>query len=393
MANKVYNITDAPDKYDILSQTPKNYNKDNYFLKELQDKVNAEWTYRPNRVDVEFEQEWGSEKYAPMEVVVQSVKSDKGQDLSNDCRRIVFRDITESRFKRGSKFRFSKNYDLNEFDKNKNIWIVTNFDRASVTSSVIIERCNGSIGSTYVDKQGVTRYHYEPVIQGRELLSTNLRYSDPIVSPQSQLTIICQHNDYTKDYFINQRFVIGYDKVYRITAVNKYYTDTTFIPDDIGLMKIYLELTEKSPYDNFETRIAYQQEPNVVLNTTENGQVGDLHYSIGFKKPQYIPTNLGKLKIEFNPYVMIQDGTEVPDIPITTTISLQRLPEHVDISKYILFEQEMGSNDFSLQRVKLYPQGNLIVTCHVNEENSPSGEAFSTEFEMVVSQPEAGPIL
>ena len=121
MANKVYNITDAPDLYDILSRTPKNYSKDNYFLKELQDKVNAEWAYRPNRVDVEFEQEWGSEKYSPMEVVVQSVKSDKGQDLSNDCRRVVFKDITESRFKRGSKFRFSKNYDLNEFEKNKNV--------------------------------------------------------------------------------------------------------------------------------------------------------------------------------------------------------------------------------------------------------------------------------
>ena len=158
MANKVYNITDAPDQYDILSRTPKNYSKNNYFLKELQDKVDAEWAYRPNRVDVEFEQEWGSERYYPLEVVVQSVKSDKGQDLSNDCRRIVFKDITESRFKRGSKFRFAPNYDLNEFEKKKNVWLVTNFDRASVTSSVIIERCNGSIGSTYIDKQGVTKY-------------------------------------------------------------------------------------------------------------------------------------------------------------------------------------------------------------------------------------------
>ena len=173
-----------------------------------------------------------------------------------------------------------------------------------MTSSVIIERCNGSIGSTYLDKQGVTRYHYEPVIQGRELLSTNLRYADPIVAPQSQLTIICQHNGYTKDYFINQRFIIGYDKVYRITAINKYYTDTTFIPDDIGLMKIYLELVEASVYDNFNTRIAYQQGPTVVLDTTPNGEVGDYHYSIGFHAPEVIPTNLYKDKIEFQPYVM-----------------------------------------------------------------------------------------
>lgn len=387
MANRVYNITDAPDKYDILSRTPKNYSKDNYFLKELQDKVNAEWTYRPNRVDIEFEQDWGSEKYGSMEVVVQSVKSDKGQDLSNDCRRVVFKNILEDRFRRGSKFRFSPRYNLNDFDNEKNVWLVTNFDRASVTSSVIIERCNGSIGSAYLDEQGVTKYHYEPVIQGRELYSTNLRYADPIVAPQSQITIICQHNNFTRDYFINQRFIIGYDKVYRITAINKYYTDTTFIADDIGLMKIYLELTEKSFYDNFETRIAYQMTPTVHFTTTENGGIGDLQYSIGFSEPSFIPTDLGEQTIVFHPFVMLQDGTEIPDIPIYTEIHLENLPPSVDISNYINFEQEPGNNNFSLSRIKPYLAGNLGIKCSVKEEDSPTGEGFSTEFNMVVRRP------
>ena len=55
MARKVVDITNSANSYDILSQTPKNYSKDNYFLKELQDKINAEWRYRPNRVDIEYE--------------------------------------------------------------------------------------------------------------------------------------------------------------------------------------------------------------------------------------------------------------------------------------------------------------------------------------------------
>lgn len=42
MANKVIDISDSVTKYDILSQTPKNYSKDNYWLKELQHKVNIE---------------------------------------------------------------------------------------------------------------------------------------------------------------------------------------------------------------------------------------------------------------------------------------------------------------------------------------------------------------
>jgi len=35
MARKVINTTHAANRYDILSQTPKNYNQDNWYLKEL----------------------------------------------------------------------------------------------------------------------------------------------------------------------------------------------------------------------------------------------------------------------------------------------------------------------------------------------------------------------
>jgi len=387
MANKVYNITDTPDLYDILSKTPKNFDTENYFLKELQHKVNSSWCYRPNRVDVEFEQDWGKENYFPLEVVINSVKSDKGEDLSNDCRRIIFRNIQEHRFSLGSKFRFSENYNLKEFDKNKNVWLVTNFDRVSMTSSVIIERCNGSIGSIVVDEQGVSKYHYEPVIQGRNLYSTTLRYADPIVSPQSQLTIVCQHNKYTKEYFINQRFIIGYDKVYRITAINKHYSDLTYDPNDVGLMKIYLELTEKSYYDNFETRIAYQMTPTVHFSTT-GGDLGNLQYSIGFKEPEFIPTDLSSEQIHFVPFVQIQDGTEIPDIPISTEITLQNLPSGVDISAYINFEYDSQTGEFSLSRIRPYLAGDLIVKCSVAEEDSPTGEEILTEFVLVVRRPQ-----
>ena len=117
MARKVVDITNSANSYDILSQTPKNYSKDNYFLKELQDKVNAEWRYRPNRVDIEYENSWGVQTYTPIEVVIQSVRSEKGSAISNDCRRIVFKNILEDRFVIGSKFKFSEKYDLNTEDK------------------------------------------------------------------------------------------------------------------------------------------------------------------------------------------------------------------------------------------------------------------------------------
>lgn len=245
---------------------------------------------------------------------MQSVKSDKGEDISNDCRRIVFHDIRESRFKIGQHFCFNPTYDISLASDAKDVWLATNTDMASMTSSMIVERCNGTIGSTYQDSQGVTHYHYEPVIQGRELSYVSLHYSETIVSPQSQLLIICQHNDYTKHYFINERFVIGYDKIYRIKAINKFYADSTFKPENVGLMRIYLELTEASAYDNWETRIAYQMQPTVYLD--QSGDTGS--YQIAFSTPSVIPSELTDTTLTFTPVVKNSSGTEVSASVSTT---------------------------------------------------------------------------
>ena len=165
MARKVIDITHSPNKYDILSQTPANYSEDNYFLKELQEKVDADWEYRPNRIDIEYENEWGKQSYSPIQVVVQSVKSEKGQVISDDIRNIVFRNIFERRFEIGSRFRFG---DLpitpQDRDEEKNVWLVVNMNSVNMTSGAVIQRCNGSLGNLIVNSQGVNTYHYEPVV-------------------------------------------------------------------------------------------------------------------------------------------------------------------------------------------------------------------------------------
>lgn len=378
MARKVVDITNSANSYDILSQTPKNYSKDNYFLKELQDKVNAEWRYRPNRVDIEYENSWGVQTYTPIEVVIQSVRSEKGSAISNDCRRIVFKNILEDRFVIGSKFRFSEKYDLNTEDKNKNVWLATNTDNVKMTSSMIIERCNGTLGSVYVDNQGITQYHYEPVIQGKDLSAVNLFYNEVAVSPQSQLLVIAQHNEFTKKYYINQRFIVGYDKVYRIKAINKFYANSTNDPENVGLMRIYLELTESCIYDNFDTRIAYQNSPGVHLTTTKNSS-----YSIKLSKPEYIPVNLTDNPITFTMVVVNERGQEFPEINISVDCVLENLPSGADQSNYFDYIDN-GNNSFDLRRKRIYLNGNLQINCKVNKEESPSGEEFSTSFTMVM---------
>lgn len=427
MGKKIINITNTPVKYDILSSTPKNYDKHNYFLKELQDKVNAEWEYRPNRVDIEYENKWGEQTYSPIEVVIQYLRSDKGEKFSEDCIRVVFRDILESRFNIGNRFRFSddfKDIDANFLVDNpedeeredfqvgneiftvndakdlyKNVWLVSNKDRTSMTSSVVIERCNGILGSTYVDKQGITRYHYEPVLQAATLTSVSMFYNEVAVAPQSQLLIIAQYNKFTRAYKINQRFIIGaryYDEqekkwvgqVYRVKAINRFYSKSTFDTENVGLLRIYLELTESSVYDDFEKRIAYQQDQTLHINTNiETEQAG---YSLVFKTPEYVPTELYSDEITFTPVLINEVGQEFPEYTknIQVEWELENLPSTIDKSIYIDFNKKYDENNnfigFSVKRNRIYLNGDLIIKCIIPKEDAPIDDNMELSFRLVV---------
>ena len=255
---KVYDTSKTPTTYTLATQTPPNMTLDNFYLRNLQDKINDEWDYRSNRVDVEQEKTIGKEDFFSLEVVIQSVRNDKGDKVSDDVRRLVFRDIKHD-VRLGTKFRFSYNFDLEEPNEDKNIWLSTNKDSASPTAQVVVTRCNMTLGSIFTDENGETQYHYEPVIVTTDLSMVNFYYNDVIITPQAQVMIIAQHNEFTKKYFLNQRFVVGYDKVYKVKGVNKFNSLKTYNPQDIGTILLYVELDEISVKDNFETRIAYNE--------------------------------------------------------------------------------------------------------------------------------------
>lgn len=405
MARKITDITHSASRYDILSQTPKNHSEDNYFLKELQEKIIAEWEYRPNRADVEYETRWGEQEWSPLEVVVQSVKSEKGSAISDDCKNLVFRNLSEDRFQVGSRFRFSPDHDLGAADEEKNVWITTNMNRAKMTRSVVVERCNGILGSTYVDSQGVTRFHYEPVIQGKDLSAVSMFYNETAVSPQSQLLVTAQYNRFTRAYKINQRFIVGaryYDdakgewvgQVYRVKAINRFYSNQTSVPENVGLLRIYLELTESGAYDDWENRIAYQQEPTVRIDEREGGQSGKKRKCfIAFKTPDVIPTGLTSAPIVFTPVVRDETGKEYPEASraIVASWSLDNLPPGADGSKFVDFRQanDAAGTTFEISRKKVYLNGDIRITCALDAESSPSGEALDASFGMTMRQQEA----
>ena len=64
--------------------------------------------------------------------------------------------------------------------------------------------------------------------------------------------------------------------------------------------------------------------------------------------------------------------------------------EHLDVRRYINFEEFTDNNEyyFTLSRKKIYINGELVVSCVLSKEDSPSGAEITTTFKMVVRKPE-----
>ena len=302
--------SNVKDPYYLITQTPPNLVKDNYYLHELQEKVDADWEYRPNRVWIEKEDGIGVEKYSPIEVVIQTVKNDKGETVSDDWRNIVFRDIKYPH-RIGMRYRFSYDFDLKEPDIDKSVWIALNQNSVSPTASQVICRCNGTIKSIWEDHGncGKTSVHEEPVIQTTKLTSANFLYNEVAVDPKGQLTIIAQHNKYTEQYYINQRFVIGYDRVYKITNIIKTDSLATYKVKDVGVMRIYLEMDQIGELDDMENRLAYNGRHEEPTPSETDG-----NYELVLVKPEFIPTTFDEIQVKAQ--VLIDGSPSVNDKPV-----------------------------------------------------------------------------
>lgn len=129
----------------------------------------------------------------------------------------------------------------------------------------------------------------------------------------------------------------------------------------------------------------------VYMETTGGGEEkpGDTEsktYRINFSEPSFIPNGLTSEPITFKPEIICnENGAVIPDIPIIFTTSLQRLPSGVDISNYVNEEINSENGTYTLKRNRMYLNGNLIINCKVNKEDSPSGEEMTAQLELTMS--------
>lgn len=317
---------------------------------------------------------------------------------------MVFKDIREERFNIGSKFRFRPNYGtttsqdsltvsenlkcsddlvLNQSGYSgstyKNRWLVINREDIKITSSVVVQRCNGTLKSFYVDDDTKNKYiHEEPVILADALTSTSLFYNETLISPQSDLLVITQYNKYTAQYYMNQRFIVGNsnDSVYRVKAINKFYSNTES-PNDVGLMRVYLQITDASQYDDFINRVAYdmdgaQPASAPVIPTTDETIIIDII------EPQPVPTGLyNTLPVTFKAQARSNSGTEYPDLPISVSLEIPGISSE-QLNSVVSIEKD--NNTFILTKKRTYTRGSLLVKCYIPSSESPSGEEIIREF-------------
>lgn len=359
----------AVTSFDLRTQTPGEYNPSNHYLEVLQKKINYDWNFRPNRATVGREDGKGTLDFKPIEVVLQTVKSDKGEIISDNWRRIVFKDVREECII-GERFKFGYEFTQDEKEEDKSIWIVANLSRTSMTSSVVAVRCNTTIGSVYKDERGVEQTHFEPIVLAHDSTSISLFYNSTIMVPQADLTFVCQHNKWTRNYYINQRFVIGYDQVYRIQGINKFDSIYTFRPEEAGIMTVSLERVEISEKDNFATRIAYNGDNNTV-NIDESSQDD---YQLKIVSPEVLPTFVKSTPITFVCKLFKNDEEQDINISVQGELANCNTPDSY-------FEiQKISNTEFTLKRLRFYGGGALTIKCFIPKEESPTQEEIYISF-------------
>ena len=119
------------------------------------------------------------------------------------------------------------------------------------------------------------RSHQEPCYIDYKTTETQLTSGENIDVPSGRIEVRCQLNDWTKNVYINDRFIFGGD-VYKIRYVSKFDRQSTFDADSDKLLLFYADYDNKSSNDNFELNIAdYKKyDYRILCDTSITNKVG-----------------------------------------------------------------------------------------------------------------------
>lgn len=375
---KVINSTNIDSSALLKAKLSNDLQTDNYYLESLQHKINYEWEYRFNRFDIEEENSFGSEQYHPLEVIIDTVYDEKLKtELSNDWRKLIFRDIRHP-LTLGQRFRFGINaWGKDISDEDKSIWILANYNSFSPTAGCVVRRCDATLNMISEDGK---EFHYEPCCFEDDFKAVNTWFDVSINTPQAQVCAIAQYNDYTKKIKINHRFIMGEtdlddsenNLVYRVKAVNKCRSKTTFNNKNVSFVVLALDLDSISPQDDLVNRIAFNApvfhvvkneepiEPPIEEPTVDTYEL-KIQQTNGKEFPEKIFLN-----DEIECQVICYKNNEQYDIPIEITLDLLKTTN----DNYYYDFVDKGNGVFSIRNKKMYIKDKLEITCIAKDETT-----------------------
>lgn len=368
---KVVNTTNLIDTSTCLyTNLEKNMVADNYYLMSVQDKIDYEWEYRANRVDIQEETGYGTESYTDTEAIIQNVfdKTNKS-NLSDDWKELIFKDIKHNLYL-GKRFKF--NLDFTDIEEDKSIWILTNMNKTSPTASCVIRRCDGNIGMVLKDGS----YHYEPCILETDFKAINMLYDEHVVIAQSQITMVLQYNEYTKKIKINDRFILGdtdledraNNDVYKVKAIVKFKSKTTFNVKNNSLVYVGLDRTEIDPRDDLINRIAVQATDKINPSNKPDDSNDSLENDVKIILQNINGEEIFEDRIllnEMNTYKLsvylnnelLNDCMVIYETDLLNTVN--------DEYYYKFIENEQEPTEFSIKNIRTYIKDKLKVVCKI----------------------------
>lgn len=308
----------------VIAKTPKEQHMENW-----QALIDQQIDNAYNWYDISVEDVFGSQVYNDMKArVTYAINPDTGTKLSDDWKQLIFQN-EESNIRLGKRYQY---YD--------NIWLTVNTENfGSPTYNCVIRRCN----SVFNFKLANGKVHKEPVAIDNGLDSSSIYFNNSVNIAQGSITAWLQINDYTRNININDRFILGYNKVFKVKSLINFLTSYTFDINGATLMKIEMQQDSILSSDDFTQK---------TTNSTPNDFTATSSYISIEPNDGYVSEGD---TVEFSCYYMY-NGTKRKN-----EFSFSVLDGSVPTENYIF--SVIDSNHFTIQNIKRSSTHKIQVKC------------------------------
>lgn len=374
----VYDTTDVTDTSVLKkSKLNKNFNSNNYWIESYQHKVDRDWRFATNVVDVDEQivkfnaKQYvvATPEYQNIEVRITSAYDEKGIKLSDDYKNIIFKDVHHP-LRLGTKYFFDqRQFGPNVSDDTKSVWLNINFDTVHIGSNALIRRCSGELGFLI---NGKSTEWYEPAIIDYDPKYTINYFAKVLNTVKSECYATLQFNEYTKDIQVNDRFILGAldfdnisnNSVYKVKEVFRFGGLETSNPNDVPLLILALDRDVVNPEDDL---IQCDEDGNYhfianYYSLHKDSPVQPIKDQFYIKlEPQVDTINEGET-VEFTA-ALYNDGEQLEDeLSIIINLPGCSIPE-----SYFAY-QRLDNNHFNIQCIKRYYKSTLEIIITARED-------------------------